>query len=181
MHINHDLFIPILAGITQVCLPGLHITLGVVFKFVQLYEIFARDIDFRIAAEIAKETRINIVDEMNCASVLSNDFDEYNYSSVLKEVADEVLVQQNFLAKLIKAEVKVNGVDFNLCEKSVDTSLKSIGVDRQAYYGGTIIGNHCHQLLKPRNVDTVFSRIPEIVLEQKGDVSCIDLLLLNAV
>ena len=40
--------------LTQVCLPGLHITLGVVFKFVQLYEILARDLDFRIAAEIAK-------------------------------------------------------------------------------------------------------------------------------
>ena len=31
--------------LTQVCVPELHITLGVVFKFVQLYELFARDIE----------------------------------------------------------------------------------------------------------------------------------------
>ena len=109
----------------QVCLPGLHITLGVVFKFVQLYEILACDLDFRIAAEIAKanlsisdaesdelveaykkvvdiervlaeleETRVNIVDEMNWASIVSSAFDEENYTSVLKDVADEVVVQQ---------------------------------------------------------------------------------------
>ena len=117
--------------LTQVCLPGLHITLGVVFKFVQLYEILARDLDFRIAAEIAKanlsisdaesdelveaykkvvdiehvlikleETRVNIVDEMNWASIVSSAFDEENYTSVLKDVADEVVVQQKNLTKL---------------------------------------------------------------------------------
>ena len=112
----------------QVCLPGLNITLGVVFKFVQLYEILARDLDFRIAAEIAKanlsisdaesdelvaaykkvvdiervlvefeETRVNIVDEMNWASIVSSTFDEENYTSVLKDVADEVVLQQQNL------------------------------------------------------------------------------------
>ena len=187
-------------SLTQVCVPGLHITLGVVFKFVQLYELFARDIDFRIAAEVAKsnnsitdtesvelvqayqkifeiektlveleEARINIVDEMNWASIVSEDeFDEGNYTSLLKDVADEVDTQQKNLVKL-KDEGNVMGIAFDLCEKSVDVSLTSIGVDRQAYYGGTIIGNQCHKLLKPQNVDVVCAAIPQIVLKKNGD------------
>ena len=166
----------------------------------QLYELFARDIDFRIAAEVAKsnnsitdtesvelvqayqkileiektlveleEARINIVDEMNWASIVSeDDFDEGNYTSLLKDVADEVDTQQKNLVKL-KDEGNVMGIAFDLCEKSVDVSLKSIGVDRQAYYGGTIIGNQCHKLLKPQNVDVVCAAIPQIVLEKIGD------------
>ena len=106
---------------------------------------------------------------MNWASIVSeDDFDEGNYTSLLKDVADEVDTQQKNLVKL-KDEGKVMGIAFDLCEKSVVVSLKSIGVERQAYYGGTIIGNQCHKLLKPQNVNVLCAAIPQIVLEKIGD------------
>ena len=79
---------------------------------------------------------------------------DFSVFSLLKDVDDEVNTRQKNLVKL-KDEGKVMGRAFDLCEKSVDVSLKSIGVERQAYYGGTIIGNQCHKLLKPKNVDVL--------------------------
>ncbi len=32
--------------------------------------------------------------------------------------------------------------------KALDTALKSFKVERQAYYGGTFVGNHVHKCLK---------------------------------
>ena len=32
--------------------------------------------------------------------------------------------------------------------KSLDTALQSFNVHRQAYYGGTFVGNHVHRALK---------------------------------
>ena len=34
--------------LSQVCIPGLHITLGVVVKFVKMFELFAIGVDFKI-------------------------------------------------------------------------------------------------------------------------------------
>ena len=38
------------------------------------------------------------------------------------------------------------------CASSLDVTLKSLGVERQAYYGKTFIGNHCHKLLRVSNI-----------------------------
>ena len=32
--------------------------------------------------------------------------------------------------------------------KAIDAALKSFNVERQAYYGGTFIGNHVHRALE---------------------------------
>ena len=37
----------------QVCVPGLHITLGVVVKFIKCFEQFCKSIDFKIAGQVA--------------------------------------------------------------------------------------------------------------------------------
>ena len=34
------------------------------------------------------------------------------------------------------------------CVKAIDRELQVIGVQRQAYYSGTFVGNHVHKLLK---------------------------------
>ena len=39
--------------LSQVCTPGLHITLGVVVKFVKMYELFATGVDFKIGLKKA--------------------------------------------------------------------------------------------------------------------------------
>ena len=52
---------------------------------------------------------------------------------------------------------------------SIDVTLKEIGIDRQAYYGGTIIGNHCHKLLQDKNIDTSCKSIPLLVLKEVGE------------
>ena len=51
----------------------------------------------------------------------------------------------------------------------LDVTLKEIRIDRQAYYGGTIIGNHCHKLLQDKNIDTLCKSI-SLVLKEVGKV-----------
>ena len=43
--------------------------------------------------------------------------------------------------------------DVGPCQRSIDKTLKDLGVERQAYFGGCIIGNHCDKLLIDINVD----------------------------
>ena len=38
------------------------------------------------------------------------------------------------------------------CVQKLDSTLKQIGVERQAYFGGTFVGNHVHKALKVRNL-----------------------------
>ena len=46
---------------------------------------------------------------------------------------------------------------------------KEIGIDRQAYYGGPIIGNHCHKLLQDNNIDILCKSITLIILKELGE------------
>ena len=39
-------------------------------------------------------------------------------------------------------------MDEGPCVKAVDKALCECGVERQAYYGGTLIGNHVHKCCK---------------------------------
>ena len=54
------------------------------------------------------------------------------------------------------------------CQKSIDPALKQIGVERQAYYGGTLIENHCHQILKEDNTQALCDSIPNTVEREIG-------------
>ena len=48
-------------------------------------------------------------------------------------------------------------------------TLKEIRIDRQACYGGTIIGNHYHKLLQDNNIDILCKSIPLIILKEVGE------------
>lgn len=115
-----------------------------------------------------EETWVNIVDEMNWTSIREEAFDKENYQSLLSDIADEVIREQNALQKL-KKEINLTR-DTGPCVKSIDDALKSIGIECQAYYGSTLIGNHCHKLLKPVNIDTFFNVLPNVILETIGDL-----------
>ena len=54
------------------------------------------------------------------------------------------------------------------CQKSIDPALKQIGVEPQAYYGGTLIGNHCHQILKADNTQVLCDSIQNTVEREIG-------------
>uniref|UniRef100_A0A1X7USZ9 Uncharacterized protein n=1 Tax=Amphimedon queenslandica TaxID=400682 RepID=A0A1X7USZ9_AMPQE len=49
--------------------------------------------------------------------------------------------------------------DEGLFVKSLDNALASFNVIRQAYHGGSFIGNHIHRALKPHNIRTLCSAI----------------------
>ena len=53
--------------------------------------------------------------------------------------------------------------DVGPCQTSIDKTLKELGVDCQAYFGGSIIGNHCDKMLKDANIDVLCSSIPVII------------------
>ena len=121
--------------LSQVCIPGLHIKLGVVVKFVKMFELFAIGVDFKIdikkpmindssitikdvdknvhaQAKIYEiEDRKNIVlDEMNwCPISQESKFDEDGYKLLLEDVDHEITsekVQFDILKKTINKEIK---------------------------------------------------------------------------
>ena len=69
---------------------------------------------------------------------------------------------------MINKEIK-HCTDIGPCHKSIDVTLKEIGIDRQAYYGGTIIGNYCHKLLQDKNIDTLCKSITLLDLKEVGE------------
>ena len=42
------------------------------------------------------------------------------------------------------------------CVQELDKTLKKIGVERQAYFGGTFVGNHVNKCLKVRKLALLF-------------------------
>ena len=50
------------------------------------------------------------------------------------------------------------------CHNSIDGTLKEMGIDRQAYYGGTIIN-----YFKIKNIDILCKSIPILVLKEVGE------------
>ena len=55
------------------------------------------------------------------------------------------------------------------CTKSLGTIFREIGVERQAYYGNTINGNHCHLLLKDNNIVKLCGTISNVILCEIGE------------
>ena len=88
-------------------------------------------------------------------------FDEEFYVGTLKEVDEELLSYNKQLA-VLKKENKLHD-DVGPCQTSIDKTLKELGVDRQAYFGGSIIDNHCDKMLKDDNIDILCSSMPVIV------------------
>jgi len=48
------------------------------------------------------------------------------------------------------------------CVQTLDKVLGDIGVERQAYYGGTFVGNHVHKCCKVHNCTMVCEKFPII-------------------
>ena len=178
----------------QVCIPGLHITLGVYVKLLEHFEYFCKDLDCQIAhllaqsdeeaignefnafVDILKEIReveknisdLNerheiIIAELNWFAISQSDcFDEEFHTKLLKQVDEKLLISQTQLERL-KNDNKL-GDDVGPCQSSIDKTLKGIGVERPAYFGGCLVGNHCDKMLEDENIEKLSSSIPSIVL-----------------
>ena len=168
----------------HVCIPGLHLTLGVVLKMVKMLELHVMEMDFKIASRDAmlgneehdesvtihkqiltiqerknnlEELLESLLDEINLAAMSNDEIDEELESS-LEEVDADIGEANSAIVKLRK-DLKLSS-EPGPCQKSIDPALKQIGVERQAYYGGTLIGNHCHQILKEDNTQALCDSIP---------------------
>ena len=151
----------------RVCLPGLHITMGIFLKiFNQIIEHSCADLDHSINHDNCfykkcklkneltdlEERRELIQNEINWYEVLHDNNDLVNeYQLHLDQVEGEVVEKENLLE--MEKGIAAAGDDLGPCVKSLDKTLAAIGVERQAYYSNTITGNHCHVLLKPENID----------------------------
>ena len=84
---------------------------------------------------------------------------------MLEEIDHEL--QFNKLKKTINSEIK-HCTDIGQCHVSIDVTLNEMGIDCQPYYGATIIGNHCHKLLRDNNINILFKSITLLVLNEVG-------------
>ena len=99
---------------------------------------------------------------MNWFAISQSDyFDEEFYTSTLKEVDDELL-DSNYQLSSLKKEYQLDD-DIGPRQSSIDKTLKELGVERQAYFGGCIVRNHCDKMLKEGNIDILCSIIPMII------------------
>ena len=114
------------------------------------------------------ERRSLLIDELNYFAITQDDhFDQESHETLLQEVDVELEQLNNTLQQLKETNNLEN--DAGHCQLSIDVTLKSLGVERQAYFGGCIIGNHCHSLLKDNNVSVLCASIPQIILEKVGN------------
>ena len=93
-----------------------------------------------------EERRNLVVEEFTYfALTQSVNFDEEFHKTMLAEIDEELDNLKEQLTQL-REDSKL-GDDVGPCQASIDVTLKSLNVERQAYYGGCIIGNQCHKLL----------------------------------
>ena len=185
----------------QVCLPGLHITLGIFMKlFREVLEKYCREMDARILNHnIVSRDDINFNDEnyVNYVHLIRQRADlmyekddlmavkidleeQLEWLAVAQSEADEAVYQEEISAaqsRIDEIEMEVSEIDKQVkeddvigpCEKKLDCLLKEIGVERQAYYGNTIVGNHCHLLLKESSIKKLSNVVKDTVLVELGE------------
>ena len=56
---------------------------------------------------------------------------------------------------------------------SLERTLQELNVKRQAYHGGTFIGNHVHKLLKVRRLDFIYTIALNTCLSQSKSITAI--------
>ena len=160
----------------QVCIPGLHITLGVYLKLFKLFEftchkfdieiadIFARknyivDSDFGDYVEIMTKVRTlelevadlyqqidDVNDQANWVAIQNGVVDQYD--QIVANLQQEIEEKNKNITQLSNCKLDT-GV--GPCAASLDDTLKQLNVERQAYYGKSFIGNHCHKMLRVSN------------------------------
>ena len=79
---------------------------------------------------------------------------------MLEEFNNKITKKNETIAEL---KIKNKVCDVGPCFASIDTTLKSMGVERQAYCSQCFNGNHCHVLLMEESIDKLCNSISAIV------------------
>ncbi|KAL5502872.1 hypothetical protein EMCRGX_G009717 [Ephydatia muelleri] len=168
--------------VSQVCPPGLHITLGIFTKLFHLLEAACHQLDLELA--------LHITDFTGPSSSFSKYSQELQNLSFLQAELEKAQQSHEELQNMATYMALVNGEKSPLAVKLVkqsaakmksvkalqlDSALQLIGVQRQQYFGGAFVGNHVHKALKLPNVKTLCTAISQMAQEklphQSGEVA----------
>ena len=168
--------------IDQVCIPGVHLTLGIYLKMFNMFEAFCLDVDMKIGVDVEQIKAIKVLqnelddlhgrrdslqEELNWFLVSDGrNVDEDAYIMKMKHIDDNVEQKEKQISTLTK---EMTEATVGPCVSSLDGILKSMGVERQAYHSNSFIGNDCHLPLKSENVTKLCYSILDIVRELEKD------------
>eukprot|EP00731_Ephydatia_muelleri_P018439 Em0011g479a len=177
--------------VSQVCPPGLHITLGIFTKLFHLLEAaclalhttgFTRpsssfskysqelqNLSF-LQAEVEKAQQSHEeLQNMATYMALVNGEKSPLAVKLLTQSAAKMKSVKALKAKVAKGIATVKK-GFSEKEgpfvKQLDSALELIGVQRQQYFGGAFVGNHVHKALKLPNVKTLCKAISQMAQEK---------------
>ena len=178
----------------QVCIPGLHITLGVYLKMFKMFDACCLDIDIEIAAIYARNSTVpdddfgQYVYKMKELHCLQNEVEELEgrrellqgelnwftvshdcpgldaYLDAIKLIDLEIIEKNNTISD-IEQKMSESSANVGPCVQSLDSTLKSIGVQRQAYHSNSFVENDCHILLKDKNNEKLCYSIYHLLTE----------------
>ena len=182
----------------QVCIPGLHLTLGIYMKMFTLLENYTRELDTMIVVFLAGKDKVVDDDEFrhyvqsikNIFALESGILELEESCEILQNEIDwSAMVENNMHEKeenkgLIDEKQKeisekkdiLSGMSQQNvksvggpCQSSLDITLKSMNIERQPYHGICFVGNQCHTLLKNTNIEKLCKSVPAVVFGQVGE------------
>ncbi|KAL5470750.1 hypothetical protein EMCRGX_G028763 [Ephydatia muelleri] len=162
--------------ISQVCPPGLHITLGIFTKIYGLLEDECHTLDL----ELALHSREDAHSSFSKYIVGENDPVTVDFFKQCEDKMKSLKQLETDVANCTATVKKGFSIKDGPFVKELDSALQSIGVHRQQYFGGAFVGNHVHKTLKLSNIQTLCKslvqtaqkRLPHCVaeLQQRTDI-----------
>lgn len=167
-NVIHEPLLPIEPS--DVCIPYLHILLGLTLKHHDLMELYCNDLDIAIATELAKTSKGDdsspyqqLVKTKNTIHQMEKKI--FNLNSEIEDLGEEENMSLNKMAKKRKKKQqerdkihkKVESLKKNLHLKpgsgpvaaSLDVTLKKHNIERKKYFGKTFVGNDCVKYARP--------------------------------
>ena len=86
---------------------------------------------------------------LNWCLLTQDGFDATYHRELISNTSNEIAELQ---VGVDEAKLMTKDFSSGPCFLSIDATLKFIGVERAKYFGGTIVGNDCHKLLRRKNI-----------------------------
>ncbi len=167
--------------ICDICIPYLHILLGIIKKHHDLLEKACTEIDMEIAIEkAAMQSMMSQTKFEEFVQRLREKFAIEIHIKTLKETIEEieedlslaVLAQHHEEIEKLKAEISQNEaklekhqadtileVGCGPVSESLDATLQNHNIKRQKFHGKSFVGNDCHKYLKPKVYEDVCDNV----------------------
>ncbi|KAJ8018292.1 hypothetical protein HOLleu_43792 [Holothuria leucospilota] len=172
----------------QVCIPGLHISLGLFLKHYNSFEAECHKFDLKIASTMDvdatnKSKFQTTVEQFSKARALEEqaseleetavllrehlaglDEDDVNNSIYTAMIADHLKEKENLLKESKNARERASStLGRGPIVTKLDEVLQGMKVQRQAYHGKSFVGNHIHRCCQKENINRITSTLPEMV------------------